>query len=394
MPTTSNHPLLPHPQRGFSLVETLVGMVIGLLTVLVIMQTLAVSESYKHSTASGSGAQTNGSIALFLLEREIRMAGYGLVSDEVDGILAVCTTGIIRAYNQNRTPTDFQFAADNFAPLVIDPSSIPAGDAGSAVVLVNYSGSFGMVGSGMPFSQQSGASANYKVDNRSGFRLGDLVLAVQPGLDCTVSEVTGLPASNQCSEPNGQTDLLIHNNGKYNNSYQGCTKIDATWNKPGGLGVTYTSGKLYDLGPPNQIVSHAYAVRGGKLTMCDMLANDCTAAGSTGNSAVWINLADDVVGLVAQYGKDNGVGGTADDGVVDSWDSATPTTYAAWKQVQAARVGIAARAKQFNKTAVTASAPTWNGGSFALSGLADWQQYRYKVFETVIPLRNMIWSRS
>jgi type IV pilus assembly protein PilW len=28
-----------------------------------------------------------------------------------------------------------------------------------------------------------------------------------------------------------------------------------------------------------------------------------------------------------------------------------------------------------------------------LSADADWQKYRYRAFETIIPLRNMIWSK-
>ena len=383
----------PHRQRGMGLMEIMIGMVIGMLTVLVIMHSMSVSEKYKRTTASGSDAQTNGAIALYLIERDLRMAGYGLTSDEIDGIMAVCSTGVVRAYNQNRTPTDFQFTANSFAPVVIDPANLPAGDAGSQVVLINYSGTFGMTGAGMPFQQQSGASANYKVDNRAGYSLGDLVLAVQPGQDCSVAEITGLPGSSQCSSPNGQSDVIIHNNGQYNNSYQNCTKIDSTWNKPGGLGVTYTSGKLYNLGPPDQIVAHAYAVRSGKLTMCNLLTSDCTNAAKVNDSTVWIQLADDVVGLRAQYGQDNGTGGTVDDGIVDSWDTTTPTTYAGWKRILAARVAVTARSKQYDKDVVTGSAPSWQGGSFTLSSNTDWQHYRYKTFETVTPLRNVIWSR-
>jgi type IV pilus assembly protein PilW len=29
-----------------------------------------------------------------------------------------------------------------------------------------------------------------------------------------------------------------------------------------------------------------------------------------------------------------------------------------------------------------------------LTANADWQRYRYRVYETIIPLRNMIWSRN
>ena len=53
----------------------------------------------------------------------------------------------------------------------------------------------------------------------------------------------------------------------------------------------------------------------------------------------------------------------------------------------------------------TTAAPTWSGTAFGvapfgfqtsldLSADANWQCYRYKAFETSIPLRNWIWKSS
>ena len=45
----------------------------------------------------------------------------------------------------------------------------------------------------------------------------------------------------------------------------------------------------------------------------------------------------------------------------------------------------------------TATAPTWAGSregtspAINLTADANWQCYRYKTFETVVPLRNMLW---
>ena len=147
-----------------------------MLTVLVIMHSMSVSEKYKRTTASGSDAQTNGAIALYLIERDLRMAGYGIASDEIDGIMAVCSTGVIRAYNQNRSPTDFQFSANNFAPVVIDPSGVPAGDAGSQVLLINYSGTFGMTGEDFAAMLTALTGVTYTLDDylKAGERVWNL----------------------------------------------------------------------------------------------------------------------------------------------------------------------------------------------------------------------------
>ena len=56
----------------------MVGMVIGLLGVIIIMQIFAVAEGQKRTTTSGADAQTNGNIALFTIERDTRQTGYGM----------------------------------------------------------------------------------------------------------------------------------------------------------------------------------------------------------------------------------------------------------------------------------------------------------------------------
>jgi type IV pilus assembly protein PilW len=35
--------------------------------------------------------------------------------------------------------------------------------------------------------------------------------------------------------------------------------------------------------------------------------------------------------------------------------------------------------------------PAWSGGTFLISTDPNWMCYRYRVFETTVPLRNMIW---
>ena len=65
-------------QAGFSLVELMVGLVIGLLATLAIMQVFGAFEEQKRSTSGTADAQTNGSVALYNLQRDVRLAGFGL----------------------------------------------------------------------------------------------------------------------------------------------------------------------------------------------------------------------------------------------------------------------------------------------------------------------------
>jgi type IV pilus assembly protein PilW len=82
-------------------------------------------------------------------------------------------------------------------------------------------------------------------------------------------------------------------------------------------------------------------------------------------------------------------------------------------RIKAVRIAVVARNGLLEKTNVDGStvcssldsaAPTgicsWAGTAESpapaidLSNDANWQQYRYRVYETIIPLRNMIWSKN
>jgi len=65
---------------GMSLIELMVGAAIGLIGIVIITHVYLTNEQHKRATTAAGGAQTNGAIALYALEREIRQAGYGLNS--------------------------------------------------------------------------------------------------------------------------------------------------------------------------------------------------------------------------------------------------------------------------------------------------------------------------
>ena len=422
---------------GFTLVETLVALVIGMLATVIVMQVFAISEGQKRTITGGADAQSDGAVVLYLMERDLRQAGYGLSSNPEDfipantapqaggvltnGILAQCT--VVRARNSNRATTvDFVYAGSTFAPVVINPPGYPAGDVNTDLVLVNYGASGGMIGKGVPLTGQSGTTQaggnvpDYRIDTtgdprgRAQFRQGDMILAVPApasGLDCTIGEITGFPESNgDCigtadpsllPPPTSHMVLVNHNDVAYANYYTGCANpTNATWNQPG-AGVAYNAGsRLYNLGPVGSFVSRVYAVRNSNLTICDLTINDCTAAVADPPDAnVWTPVANGVVGLKAQYGRD-----TNFDGTIDAWDTSTQLG-ALRAQVAAVRLAVAVRSGQYEKVDVTAAAPAWQkdatatvNASFDVSGSgSDWQRFRYKTAQSIVPVRNMIWGQ-
>jgi type IV pilus assembly protein PilW len=409
---------------GFGLVETMVALVIGLLATFIIMQIFATSEGQKRTITGGADAQTDAAVALYLIERDLRQAGYGLSANTEDfgfappaagfvlstGILGECTT--VQAYNANRATTaDFTYTNSTFAPVVINPPTISAGDANTDVILVNYSGTGGMVGKGIPFTGKAGtddpnyavADAGAIVGSRAGFVQGDMVLAVPPsgtGLDCTVGEITGFDVAS-CPAGVAGAGQINHDNIAYLSAHTvpACgAAVNAAWNKPGS-GVIYTNAgngsRLYNLGPVGAFVSRAYAVRKGNLTMCDLTVNDCTAAvADPPDRTVWSPIAAGVVGLKAQYGKDTNFNGT-----IDAWNATQPVGPAR-VQVIALRLAVVVRSSQFEKEDVTTVAPVWYKDAATTSNAdidisassTDWKRYRYRAAQSIVPLRNMIWG--
>jgi len=358
-----NEPITAARLRGFGIVEVMVAMVIALLGMVVIFQVFAVSESTNRTAISGSDAQQNGAYSLYTLQQEIRQAGWGFNNSQALG----CN---VEAYNAMLGA----LPAYTLAPVVID-----AGPAnGSDTLEVNYGSQNLLVAPVAIFQNQASALDSFVVSNRYGFNVGDLFLAVEQGKPCTLAQATSLPAA--------QSTTILRAAG--NSAYP--------YNDPSGSAAVYTTnGALYDLGPaPTRDI---FGVINDQLTVVAALS-------STTREVV----ADNIVQVKAQYGHDNGVdNGTvpagayvAGDGAVDSYDSVTPATAADWNQVLTVRVGLVARSAQPEKPSnggstcdTTTAAPTWSGGTFDLSANASWMCYRYKVFETVIPVRNTLWTQ-
>lgn len=358
------------PQRGFSIVELMVAVVISLVATLVIFETFAVSEGIKRTSTSGGDAQQNGAMSLYLIERELRMAGYGVNN----AVLLGCT---VKAYDTNASPSDYDFVV---APVMIEPG---AGDQDPDQITVLI-GDSNLLSDPATIEVAMGSPTDvYKVDNRYGFDPGDLIIAAEPGKECALAEATHTP-----NAP-GETNRIFHDTGNYvdpNNANQNMT---ARHNKPGGPGITYsTAATLYNLGRGPQ--RNQYRIQDNRLVLQRLLgALDTTV------------VAEQIVQLKAEYGKDDGSGGgTPNDGIVDGYSNDAPVDADGWRQVLAVRLAVVARSAQAEKPLVeggacdvTTAFPSWAGGELDVSADDDWQCYRYRVFETTVPLRNLIWMQ-
>jgi type IV pilus assembly protein PilW len=345
---------------GFSLVELMVGVIIALIGSIVIFQVFAVSENYKRTSVAGSDAQQGGMIALYTIERDVRMGGFGLN----DTTLLGCT---IRAYNQNRFPADFTYI---LAPIIITQgagnNAVTGVGSASDTISVMYGNSATGLASVDIIQNMPSPAATYKVSNRYGFATGDLIVVAEAGLDCTLAETTGVPGG-------GLSDNVIHNNGDYTNAAG--VHGDAVYNKPGGLGVAYNAGaKVFNLGSGPTL--NTYSVTNEALTVQANL------------TATTVTIAENIVNLQAVYCKDLV---NTPPSVFNTCDATAP---ASWDQAGMVRIGLLSQsAKPERDCNVTASSNIpWSGGTFDISTIPDWNCYRYKVFQSTIPLRNLIWT--
>lgn len=359
-----------HSMRGMSLPEILAAVLIGLIGMIVIMQVYATSEERKRTTTGTSDAQINGNIALFTLESTLRSAGFGLVSANND--MLGCTT---LGYNSNRATPDFTFL---MAPVVIT-----VGAAGAPDRLTVIYGSSPNVVEGGALVSSAASGADFPLKNAAGILVGDLVVASETGLNCSLAEVTGfLPAAiNTVQHASAVAYSYVDTAGN-------TITPTATYNKGGGSGVNYSSAALlFTLGRSPTVIT--YQIGNDKLQTKTLIPY-VAALDSDNDGTSDADLGDGIVQLKAQYGKD-----TDGDAVVDAWNTTQPASAAEWTQVRAIRIALLARSAKLEKTSVTPSAPTWYGGAFTMTNPADgtdWRFYRYRVYETVVPLRNMIWS--
>jgi type IV pilus assembly protein PilW len=401
-------------QAGFTLIEILIALLIGLIGIVVMMQTFAVSESFKRTATSGTDAQVNGAVALYMLEREIRMAGFGMNSLMQEGC------NFIRTWN-NALGTGIDL---RLVPFELNPAGIPAGDANTDTFMVSYGNSDSFVqgiAADQPGPPGTPNTVNFVVvgSNRTSFKNGDRFVSVMPGAgaggqaSCVMHEVTKAPnPAGNCGTPPPNPSEIVHATGVYKSYINGCGNTNTTFNSSAGIrdaGGTLVplvkagqQGKIYNLGASTIKV---YAIRGGNLTFCDWNSTDCTQAG---NYTVVVN---DIVSMRAVYGMNitpSVVSGPGDGNV--TWGRA-PLTGNVFlpSRVHAVSLELTARSglKEKPSSGTTCDAtPTatrpdrsqdWMYQSMAGAGInlsatsPDWACYRYKLFQTNVALRNMLW---
>jgi type IV pilus assembly protein PilW len=231
------------------------------------------------------------------------------------------------------------------------------------------------------YAPLAAGNAVFPVTSVLGVRSGDLMIASKvDGSRCEVFKVTADPT----------TDTEINRADE-----------TATWNPNLFPGTSFGYGDmLINMG---SVMDHKYSV--SATNNLQLTSYPSTTPSTTPAAA---DVYQGIVILLAMYGKD-----TNGDGTVDTYDQTTPTTTADWLKVRTIRLALVARSEQYEKEVVTTANPLWDVGSAttvtspatSTCGVSkcitldvqtvvgnDWQHYRYKVFDTVIPILNVLWA--
>ena len=372
---------LPLRQRGLSLIELLVAMVIGLIVTLAVTSVITVGEGKRRTTTSTNDMDQAGAYAAYLLDRAVRSAGSSLTqsTQPTDRGVFGCRLNVASLLPASAFPApfakNFKAASDlRVAPVLIAKSQ---SDAGSDVLVVMGGDA---VAGGVPRGLTDPGSANtLSMDNTVGISTDDLVLVSQNGTaDCLLEQVTG--TSTKVLTVGG----TYYTAGK-TTSLQTLAASTSTYVTPLG-------------NPANGNVQFQLFGVGDSSTL---YGYDLLQGGGTTTAQA---LADGVIQMRALYGLD-----TNGDGILDAWAdpgatgydiSTVMTTTATLRQIVAVRVSLVMRSASKERDPVSAASLTLFGDAVdaskkslaqtvTLTG-ADDTHYRYRVVDFTVPLRNML----
>jgi len=390
--------------RGFTLVELMVAMTIGLVLALAISLSMLSMGRQFQVVGATSAAQVNVQLALSLIDGAGRTAGAGLFNNGQP----VCP-----AFNAWNAGTMVSNGAALLPARIIDGGSATASDR----LVFSGSNATGSL-SGMPVVAPMGAGADpITITDGGNIAVNGLAIVGVPGsvaVPCTLFQATAVATDTtgaSCGGNATRCKTLTHTPGGNYNPPTGTFSNEPRYGFETAGAVT---GPAVVMGMGAAFRQEAYALLCNTLVQYNAFtdAPACTT-GPLSFSGGANALVSDVVQLHAQYG----ISASAASDVVTNWvdatgaDWANPTAVNAGR-IKALRVVIISRSKEPSGELVTDATCT-NGNSIVNTGPCtfddaeapvvdlsatpvpagrSWRNYSYRVQQAVVPLRNVIWS--
>ena len=386
---------------GFSLIELLVAMAIGLIVTLAITSVLIRSEGSKRGTTSVNDINQTGAYAAYLLDRVVRSAGTGYSQNWFS------TYGcLLNAYHSTTPATQvlpptiaststFAGVTSTSMPIRLAPVVIGKGlapNTGGDILMV-MAGTGGAAEVPLTVTPGSVTASQLQVLNNLGYQTGNVILLADPAVGCMVQQVgTGLSPATQII-PLGGTYYKTVSNGVSLTSFGANTTVAQ-------LGLDATNPpqfQMFGVGANNTLYSYDLLQPGGNEQA----------------------IADGIVEMRAIYGLDTD---STPDGKINTWVDATgsyapsalmngtPASQTLLRQIVAIRLGFFLRTSLQERAVSTTTNPegyTYPAGTpltlfpddVDASGNSLAQQrtptgsdlsYRWRTIEITVPLINVL----
>ena len=405
-------------QRGFSLIELMVAMLVGTLLTLAVTTLLANAEARRRTLVSVDDMEQIGSYAMYQLDKFVRSAGSGFASSYA--LSYGCMLGAVKSGNvlmpvpATALPYPFSGSPANLngsfrlAPVLI----VHNGSANNSDALIVMSGSAGIGETPTTFglapsSTTLNLSTTLGFTNSDNTTAGDLLLVVdQNGAGgaspCLIEQVDNSPSFT----PSATTTQVPLAGDYYTASGAGTT-----------LNAFSALGEVMDLGNPaggNPPLFQIIGVGAANSTATDTTTTNFALYSydllNINNPGAVSALADQVFEMHALYYVDSD-----GDGVPDTWVPAdgstsingitytaaslmtgTSAAATALHNIKALRIGLIIRSPLKQKEVVQAATSfslfqDVSGGAltYTLTLTSDDQKkFRYRTLETTIPIRN------
>jgi type IV pilus assembly protein PilW len=387
---------------GMTMIELLVAMIIGVGVVLAVSTLLVAGENHKRTTTSTNDADQAGAYTFHALDKALRGAGSAIVESTLAypsgaGLLGCRLNAASILPSQTAFPAPFATAFLGGAPSNLRVAPVLIGknqsDSTASDVIVVMSGS-GASGGMSRAIAGAGSSTSLVLQGTTGIFANDLVLVSQPTVtDCMIEEVNNVSGA-----------TLNVSGTPYYNAATAATTLAALSSSTAAF-VT-PLGNLGTVANPavNNVQFTLFGV-GTNYTLYsyDLLQYQYLVLGSGTKTSEAIT--DGVVQMNAIYG----IQGTTP-GVLSTWADPGASGYdintvmtnpAIQESIIAVRVALVVRGEYYDKNVVSpASVTIFSGYTNAagnslqqtvnLAAIPGGQNYRYRVFEFTVPLRNLL----
>lgn len=393
MPMLPGQAPLISQESGFTIVELMVALVITMLASIGIYSVFAQSEAQQRTTSETADAWQQARIAMAMLEKDIRNAGYGTPR---------CST--IFAYNAatgGTTPDMYSIKAttqSSTSPGTYDPASTTG--LTTQMLDISYAISPTAGASTALQCDHPSTAANLFVESATGIAVSDVGLLSEPGKPCVLTQVTnvgggsGGGGSGGSGSGGGATTCghgtnVVHNSGEsiYNapggsedNPFKRVEEVTGT-TPAFSRGARFTNlGNLLNV---RYYLSDDSTVTGEDDGIPSLIRQ--TSAFGTGAGNRTAPVSRGILSIQTQFAYRVAGSNPAVVGSYGAWDPARV------QDIMSIRIAVLARSTLPDRKYTSPATYALLGGTYTVP--ASDRRFRHVVLTSEIPLRNLVFNQ-